>query len=130
MTGPASATGAFRRPTSVRPLPDRTVRIGRAADNDVVVDDLVVSRHHAELRVHPDGTHWIHDLGSHNGTFLDGRPVAEAPVGPEDIVGIGHRAYRVAGGGSSSTPTPARSRSTCRGSPSPSTAAAGPSSTR
>ncbi|WP_411573459.1 FHA domain-containing protein [Streptomyces fradiae] len=93
-----AATGAFRRPTSVRPLPARTVRIGRASDNDVVVDDLVVSRHHAELVARPDGTYLIRDLGSHNGTFLNGRPVDEARVTPEDVIGVGHRAYSVTAG--------------------------------
>ncbi|MEU3448469.1 FHA domain-containing protein [Streptomyces thermolilacinus] len=92
------STGTFRRPTSVRPLPTRAVRIGRAPDNDVVVDDLVVSRHHAELTSRPDGTYAIRDLGSHNGTYLNGRPVEEARVTPEDIIGIGHQAYCVVGG--------------------------------
>ncbi|MFD9792823.1 FHA domain-containing protein [Streptomyces sp. NPDC059070] len=92
-----AATGAFRRPTSVRPLPARTVRIGRAADNDLVVDDLVVSRRHAELRALPGGGHEIVDLGSHNGTFLNGQPVARAEVAPGDIVGIGHSAFCLVG---------------------------------
>ncbi|MFF9011610.1 FHA domain-containing protein [Streptomyces sp. NPDC014870] len=91
-------TGTFRQPTSVRPLPTRTVRIGRAPDNDLVVDDLVVSRRHAELRAHPDGTYWIQDLGSHNGTFLNGAPVTEARVTPDDIVGVGHSAFCLIGG--------------------------------
>ncbi|WP_432157381.1 MULTISPECIES: FHA domain-containing protein [unclassified Streptomyces] len=91
-------TGTFRRPTSVRPLPTRTVRIGRALDNDLIVDDLVVSRHHAELRALPDGSYEIADLGSHNGTYLNGRPVDRAPVGPDDIVGIGHSAFCLTGG--------------------------------
>ncbi|GGZ30464.1 ABC transporter ATP-binding protein [Streptomyces inusitatus] len=93
-----SATGTFRRPTTVRPLPARTVRIGRGADNDLVVDDLTVSRHHAELRVRPDGRHEIADLGSHNGTFLNGGPVARALVSPGDVVGIGHSAFLLVGG--------------------------------
>ncbi|MEU7006440.1 FHA domain-containing protein [Streptomyces sp. NPDC046332] len=93
-----AATGTFRQPTSVRPLPTRTVQIGRAPDNDLVVDDLVVSRHHAELKAHADGTYWIKDLGSHNGTFLNGRPVAEARVTPDDIVGVGHSAFCLIGG--------------------------------
>ncbi|MEU6985689.1 FHA domain-containing protein [Streptomyces sp. NPDC046324] len=93
-----AATGTFRQPTSVRPLPTRTVRIGRAPDNDLVVDDLVVSRNHAELNAHADGTYWIKDLGSHNGTFLNGRPVAEARVTPDDIVGVGHSAFCLIGG--------------------------------
>ncbi|MFC8126818.1 FHA domain-containing protein [Streptomyces sp. NPDC057302] len=92
-----SATGTFRQPTTVRPLPARTVRIGRAADNDLVIDDLVVSRRHAELRVLADGSYEIADLGSHNGTYLNGQPVDRAPVAPGDIVGVGHRAYCLVG---------------------------------
>ncbi|MGW2717578.1 FHA domain-containing protein [Streptomyces sp. NPDC001492] len=90
-------TGTFRRPTTVRPLPTRTVRIGRAADNDLVIDDLVISRHHAELRALPDGSYEIADLGSHNGTYLNGSPVTAAPIGPGDIVGIGHSAFCLVG---------------------------------
>ncbi|MEU0785771.1 FHA domain-containing protein [Streptomyces sp. NPDC006173] len=92
-----AATGTFRQPTTVRPLPSRTVRIGRGGDNDLVVDDLIVSRHHAELLASPDGTYEIVDLGSHNGTFLNGQPVARAPVTPGDIVGIGHSAFCLVG---------------------------------
>ncbi|MBL3669572.1 FHA domain-containing protein [Streptomyces sp. M2CJ-2] len=90
-------TGTYRQPTTVRPLPTRGVRIGRAADNDLVIDDLVVSRRHAELQALPDGTYEIADLGSHNGTYLNGRPVTRAPVGPGDIVGIGHSALCLVG---------------------------------
>ncbi|WP_380281892.1 FHA domain-containing protein [Kitasatospora purpeofusca] len=90
-------SGTFRRPSAVLRLPGRTVRIGRAPDNDLVLDDLVVSRHHAELRTLPDGGHEIADLGSHNGTYLNGSPVERAPVGPADIVGIGHFALCLAG---------------------------------
>ncbi|MGW6395705.1 FHA domain-containing protein [Streptomyces sp. NPDC055103] len=93
-----AATGTFRQPTSVRPLPAHSIRIGRAPDNDVVVDDLVVSRRHAELRAESDGTYTIHDLGSHNGTFLNGRPVVDARVTAEDIIGIGRCAFCLIGG--------------------------------
>jgi pSer/pThr/pTyr-binding forkhead associated (FHA) protein len=93
----SSASGTFQRPTTVRPLPARTVRIGRGGDNDLVIDDLVVSRRHAELLAQPDGTYEILDLGSHNGTFLNGQPVTRAPVTPGDIVGIGHSAFRLVG---------------------------------
>ncbi|MEU1653000.1 FHA domain-containing protein [Streptomyces pristinaespiralis] len=92
-----AATGTFRRPTSVRPLPARTVRIGRSPDNELVVDDLVVSRRHAELRTGPDGTYEIVDLGSHNGTYLNGMPVDRAPVRAGDIVGVGHSAFVLVG---------------------------------
>jgi ABC transport system ATP-binding/permease protein len=92
-----SATGTFRQPTNVRPLSARTVRIGRGPDNDLVIDELVVSRRHAELRALPDDTYEIVDLGSHNGTFLNGRPVAQALVSPGDIVGIGHSAFCLVG---------------------------------
>ncbi|MCX5126508.1 FHA domain-containing protein [Streptomyces sp. NBC_00193] len=92
-------TSTFRRPTSVRPLaPQAAVRIGRAADNDFVIDDLVVSRHHAELRARPDGRYEIADLGSHNGTYLNGaRLTGAAGIGEGDIVGIGHSAFCLVG---------------------------------
>ncbi|MGW7368243.1 FHA domain-containing protein [Streptomyces sp. NPDC054841] len=92
-----SATGTFQQPTTVRPLPTRTVRIGRGADNDVVIDDLVVSRRHAELRLHPDGTFEIADVGSHNGTYLNGQPITLATVSAGDIIGVGHSAFRLVG---------------------------------
>ncbi|MFD3802821.1 FHA domain-containing protein [Streptomyces sp. NPDC058619] len=92
-------TGTFRQPTAVRPLPARTaVRIGRAPDNDLVVDDLVVSRRHAELRARADGTYEIADLGSHNGTYLNGAPVdGTARLAEGDLVGIGHSVFCLVG---------------------------------
>ncbi|WBP90866.1 FHA domain-containing protein [Kitasatospora cathayae] len=86
------SSGVFRSPSSVLELPGATVRIGRSQDNDLVLDDLLVSRRHAELRELPGGGHEIVDLDSHNGTYLNGRPVRRAPLGPADIVGIGHSA--------------------------------------
>jgi len=90
-------TGSYRQPTSVRRLPERTVRIGRALENDLVVDDLSVSRTHAELRRRADGRFEIDDLDSHNGTFLNGRPVLSAVVEPGDLIGIGHSIFCLVG---------------------------------
>ncbi|MGW2250816.1 FHA domain-containing protein [Kitasatospora sp. NPDC001660] len=92
------ASGTFRSPSTVLQLAARAVRIGRSPDNDLVLDDLVVSRHHAELRELPVGGHEIVDLDSHNGTYLNGRPVRRAPVGPADIIGIGHSALCLSDG--------------------------------
>ncbi|MET9881799.1 FHA domain-containing protein [Streptomyces sp. NPDC006430] len=93
-----SLTGTFRQPTTVRPLPARTaVRIGRAPENDLVIDDLVVSRRHAELHALADGSYEIADLGSHNGTFLNGTRIERAPVAEGDIIGIGHTALCLVG---------------------------------
>ncbi|MEV5548481.1 FHA domain-containing protein [Streptomyces sp. NPDC052309] len=91
------ALAGLRQPTTVRPLPARPVRIGRAPGNDLVVDDLVVSHRHAELRTLPDGTYEIVDLGSHTGTYLNGVRVTSARVGPGDIVGIGHSDFCLVG---------------------------------
>ncbi len=48
------------------------IRIGSAPDNDVVIQDDVVSRYHAEIRIAENGESWIRDLGSVNGTFVNG----------------------------------------------------------
>ncbi|QES51558.1 ABC transporter ATP-binding protein [Streptomyces venezuelae] len=96
--GNPSLTSTFRQPTAVRPLPARTtVRIGRDPGNDLVIEDLVVSRRHAELRSLADGSHEIADLGSHNGTYLNGAPVETARVADGDIIGIGHSAFCLVG---------------------------------
>lgn len=48
------------------------IRIGSAPENDIVIADDVVSRFHAEIRIAGNGESWIHDLGSLNGTFVNG----------------------------------------------------------
>lgn len=78
----------------------RVMRIGRALENDLVVSDLQVSRNHAEFHATPDGRLEIRDLGSHNGTYVNGQPIAKggsALLGPTDIVGVGHSAFRIVG---------------------------------
>ncbi|MEU4039233.1 ABC transporter ATP-binding protein/permease [Streptomyces collinus] len=79
---------------------DRVMRIGRALENELVVSDLQVSRHHAEFHATPDGRFEIRDLGSHNGTYVNGMPIAKggtALLGPNDIVGVGHSTFRIVG---------------------------------
>ncbi|MBA3416503.1 MAG: DUF3662 and FHA domain-containing protein [Chloroflexia bacterium] len=75
----------------VRP-PSATV--GRAPDNDVVLLPDDISRHHARLELGRGGARVI-DLGSTNGTTLNGRPVANAPFGPGDELGFGSVAIEV-----------------------------------
>jgi ABC transport system ATP-binding/permease protein len=74
----------------------RTLRIGRAADNDVVVRDLDASRYHAEMRV-VWGSYHIVDLGSHSGTFVNGRRVSTAPLFDGDVIGIGRASFQLVG---------------------------------
>jgi ABC-type multidrug transport system ATPase subunit/pSer/pThr/pTyr-binding forkhead associated (FHA) protein len=86
-----------RPPSQVLRLPSAVLKIGRAADNQVVVADLSVSRYHAELRRDPRGGYVIHDLGSHNGVFVNGQRVGSAPVTERDIIGIGPATFRLVG---------------------------------
>jgi ABC-type multidrug transport system ATPase subunit len=88
---------ASRAPSGILPLPARALKIGRAPDNQVVVPDLGVSRYHAELRKTATG-YEIADLGSHNGTYVNGQRVSTAPVTEADVIGIGHATFRLVGG--------------------------------
>jgi len=91
--------GLGRRPTQRVQLSDKTIRIGRAHGNDLVLaDDLDVTRNHAELRKSPAGSYEIIDLGSHNGTFVNGKRVSQATLTDQDIVSIGHSTFRLAEG--------------------------------
>jgi ABC-type multidrug transport system ATPase subunit len=66
-----------------------SVKIGRAPDNDVVIPDVLVSRHHATLVPHTGWTE-IRDARSSNGTFVNGVRVEAAPLHDGDVVTIGN----------------------------------------
>ncbi|SBT95458.1 FHA modulated ABC efflux pump with fused ATPase and integral membrane subunits [Streptomyces sp. DI166] len=104
--GPGVGAGAppvygDRSPTTFHQFSvGRVMRIGRALENDLVVSDLQVSRHHAEFHSTPDGRMEIRDLGSHNGTYVNGQPIPKGGaqlLGPTDIVGVGHSTFRIVG---------------------------------
>ncbi|GHE61980.1 ABC transporter ATP-binding protein [Streptomyces vinaceus] len=96
----APAYGGDRSPTTFHQIAvGRVMRIGRALENELVVSDLQVSRLHAEFRS-TGGRFEIHDLGSHNGTYVNGQPLPKsgtALLGPNDIVGVGHSTFRIVG---------------------------------
>jgi ABC-type multidrug transport system ATPase subunit len=98
---PQAAARGGERPTTFHQLAlGRVMRIGRALENELVVSDLQVSRHHAEFHASPDGRLEIRDLGSHNGTYVNGQPLPKsgsALLTPQDTVGVGHSTFRVVG---------------------------------
>ncbi|MBL8112675.1 MAG: FHA domain-containing protein, partial [Acidobacteria bacterium] len=69
---------------------------GRSSSADVFVRDQSLSRLHARLRIDPSGEVSVEDMGSHNGTFLNGRRVeAVTPLtfGDELVLGESTIAY-------------------------------------
>jgi transcriptional regulator with GAF, ATPase, and Fis domain len=67
---------------------DRKVRVGKAADNDLVLPDDTVSRHHCELERRGECV-FVKDLGSTNGTRIAGSKVTEALAPPGSILRFG-----------------------------------------
>lgn len=72
------------------------LRIGRSADNDIVIGDRRASRYHARLTGSGNGLA-IEDIGSANGTFLDGARVERAALTANAIITIGDTHLRVGG---------------------------------
>jgi hypothetical protein len=69
------------------------VMIGRAPNSDIILDDQFVSQTHA--RVVPRGQmHFVEDLGSTNGTFVNGREVVEAQLMLDTEIRIGETVFR------------------------------------
>lgn len=64
------------------------VRIGRLPDNDLILYDSGVSRYHCEVITQTDGF-LLRDVGSINGTLLNGLLITEAPIHPGDEIGVG-----------------------------------------
>jgi hypothetical protein len=90
--------GVFRDPGSRIGIQPRVTRIGRRPDNDIIVRDLGVSKQHAELRRSPTGRYSIIDLGSHDGTYVNGTRVNQQELKEGDVIAIGHATFRLAGG--------------------------------
>jgi len=93
------ARAAHARPTAARrhPIELDVMRVGRDPDSDLVVDDLLVSRRHAELRRRGDGSIEVVDLDSYNGTYVNGHRVDHAVLQEHDVVMVGSHSYRLAG---------------------------------
>ncbi len=70
------------------------LRLGRAADNDVVLPDRRVSRYHARIVAVPGGLA-VEDLGSVNGTFVGALPATSEPLEAGTIVTLGDTQLRI-----------------------------------
>jgi DNA-binding NtrC family response regulator len=67
---------------------DKKVKVGKATDNDLVLPDDTVSRHHCEVERRGDVV-WVKDLGSTNGTRIGGSKITEALAPPGSILRFG-----------------------------------------
>ena len=63
--------------------------IGRESKNDISIQDINASRTHAELRFEPQGVWVLTDLGSTNGTFVNGREITSQPLAEGDRITVG-----------------------------------------
>ncbi|MEX0729735.1 MAG: FHA domain-containing protein [Aquisalimonadaceae bacterium] len=83
------------------PLDAEETRIGRAADNEIRIDDLAVSGHHARIERIPnrymDGIndYFLRDLGSTNGTLVNGQRIERIHLRPEDEIRIGWNTFKL-----------------------------------
>jgi len=92
---PSAAGGAMLVDATGRSFPiasGRGTRIGRATDNDIVLGDSSVSRHHAAIES-SNGSFRMRDLGSQNGTFVRGERVNESPLRNGDAVRVGDASF-------------------------------------
>jgi pSer/pThr/pTyr-binding forkhead associated (FHA) protein len=78
-------------------LAAQELAVGRAVDNDIVLDDPSLSRKHAKLRRAAADELEVEDLNSSNGTYVNGRKVGRGGVHPGDVVRFGELNFRVEG---------------------------------
>ena len=76
-------------------VPSEGIRLGRSSKNDIVLEDPLLSRHHCRLFFKPGEGLWITDLGSANGTVVNGATVTEIRIRPGDTVTIGDTVLKV-----------------------------------
>ena len=94
--GPVLSCTVMSAAAGTVPAPARVLRIGRALDNDLVLDDPSVSGHHAQLHTAAGAARLV-DLGSRNGTFVNERRITAAALSEGDVVGFGTSTFRLAG---------------------------------
>ena len=98
--GPAPEPAGGPRAASITRRVDlkHGLRIGRRPDNDWVINDLLVSRQHAQI-LRAAGGHWeILDLKSSNGTFVNEQRITRQRLQPHDVLAIGRAKMRFSGG--------------------------------
>ncbi|RME81904.1 MAG: FHA domain-containing protein [Caldilineae bacterium] len=77
------------------PVVDNGLSVGRAIDNDVVLDDVEASRHHALIQLRGDEA-WVYDRRSANGVYLNEERIREPRrLRPGDRLRFGHSVFRV-----------------------------------
>jgi hypothetical protein len=74
--------------THVIPLESTLLSIGRGLNNDIILEDTRVSRNHAQLR-YRSRRFWVSDVGSTNGTFVNGEQVVERSLRDGDTISLG-----------------------------------------
>jgi dipeptidyl aminopeptidase/acylaminoacyl peptidase len=84
-------TGPFAR--RVVGIPDSSATVGRAPDNDIIIGDPATSGHHSRIEVR-NGAYWISDLGSTNGTLVNGEPIIDKQIDHGDVISIGQNTIR------------------------------------
>jgi hypothetical protein len=80
----------LQTPGGPQPIPveSTALSLGRGLGNDVILEDTRVSRHHAQLR-YRQRRFWVTDLGSTNGTFVNGERVSETALRDGDLISLG-----------------------------------------
>jgi adenylate cyclase len=72
-----------------------TATLGRNTDSTICLPDARVSRRHAMIRKQDEGTWWFYDLGSYNGSYLNGRRVTTTrPLNDGDVIRIADFEFR------------------------------------
>ncbi|MEX5747101.1 FHA domain-containing protein [Massilia sp. X63] len=71
------------------------IRVGRAYDNDFILDDEYAAAHHALIEAGPDGTLVMRDLGTRNGLNHNRKRVQQLVLGGDTVVRMGHTSLRV-----------------------------------
>lgn len=69
-------------------LEKSVVNIGRHSDNDLIINESHVSRHHAQLRA-INSRYVIFDVGSTGGLLINGKSISQAALHPGDVIRIG-----------------------------------------